>query len=54
MIKLHHHPSPNPAKVALFLEESGLPDEVVPADTRKGEQHLPAFWLSTPMPKHLR
>ena len=25
MLKLYYHPSPNPAKVALFLEESGLP-----------------------------
>ena len=25
MIKLYYHPSPNPAKIALFLEEAGLP-----------------------------
>ncbi len=43
MIKFYYHPSPNPAKVALYLEETGLPYEVVPVDTRKGEQHLPAF-----------
>ena len=43
MIKFYYHPSPNPAKVALYLEESGLPYEVVPVDTRKGEQHAPAF-----------
>jgi GST-like protein len=30
-------------KVALFLEESGIPYEVVPVDTRKGEQHAEAF-----------
>ena len=30
-------------KVALFLEEAGLPYEAIPVDTRKGEQHLPAF-----------
>ena len=39
MIQLHYYPSPNPAKVALFLEEAGLPYEVVPVDIRKGEQH---------------
>ena len=39
MIKFYYHPSPNPAKVALFLEESGLPYELVPVDTAKGEQH---------------
>ena len=43
MIKFYYHPSPNPAKVALLLEEAGLPYEVVPVDTRKGDQHLPAF-----------
>lgn len=36
MIKFYYHPSPNPAKVALFLEETGVPYEVVPIDTRKG------------------
>lgn len=48
MIKFYYHPSPNPAKVALFLEESGLPYEMVPVDTRKGEQHLPAFLAINP------
>ena len=43
MLKLYYHPSPNPAKVALFLEESGLEYEIVPVDTRKGEQFAPAF-----------
>jgi len=43
MIRFYFHPTPNPAKVALFLEESGLPYEAVPVDTSKGEQHLPAF-----------
>jgi GST-like protein len=43
MIRFYFHPTPNPAKVALFLEEAGLPYEMVPVDTSKGEQHLPAF-----------
>jgi GSH-dependent disulfide-bond oxidoreductase len=43
MLKFYYHPSPNPAKVALFLEESGLPYELVPVDTRKGEQFKPEF-----------
>jgi hypothetical protein len=25
MIRLYYHPTPNPAKIALFLEETGLP-----------------------------
>ena len=51
MIKLYYHPSPNPAKVALFLEEAGLPYETVPVDTRKGEQHAPAFLAINPNAK---
>jgi GST-like protein len=48
MIKFYYHPSPNPAKVALFLEESALPYEVVPVDTRKGEQHAASFLAINP------
>ena len=51
MIKFYYHPSPNPAKVALFLEECGLPYEVVPVDTRKGEQHAPSFLAINPNAK---
>ena len=43
MIRFYFHPTPNPAKVSLFLEETGLPYEVVPVDTRKGEQHAESF-----------
>ena len=38
MIKFYYNLSPNPMKVALFLEEAGLPYEPMPVDTRKGEQ----------------
>ena len=38
MIRFYFHPTPNPAKVALFLEETGLDYEVFPVDTSKGEQ----------------
>jgi GST-like protein len=48
MIRLYFHPTPNPAKVALFLEESGLAYEVVPVDTSKGEQHVPTFRAINP------
>ena len=51
MIKFYYHPSPNPAKVALFLEESGLPYEVVPVDTGKGEQFDPRFLAINPNAK---
>ncbi len=48
MIKLYYHPSPNPAKIALFLEETGSEYEVVPVDTWKGEQFSPAFLAINP------
>lgn len=51
MIKFYFHPSPNPAKVALFLEEAGVPYELVPVDTRKGEQHSAAFKALNPNAK---
>jgi len=48
MIRFYFNLAPNPLKVALFLEEAGLPYEAVPVDTRKGEQHLPAFRAINP------
>jgi GSH-dependent disulfide-bond oxidoreductase len=48
MIRFYFHPTPNPAKVALFLEETGLAYEVIPVDTSKGEQHTRAFRLINP------
>lgn len=48
MIRFYFHPTPNPAKVALLLEEMGLPYEVVPVDTSKGEQHAAAFRAINP------
>ena len=43
MLKFYFNGAPNPNKIALFLEESGLPYEPVPVDTRKGEQFKPEF-----------
>lgn len=51
MITFYYNGAPNPAKVALFLEESGLPYEIVPVDTRKGEQHTDAFKALNPNAK---
>ncbi len=48
MIRFYYHPSPNPAKIALFLEEAGLPYELVPVDTRKGDQLKPEFLAINP------
>lgn len=51
MIKFYYNLAPNPTKVALCLEEMGLPYELVPVDTRKGEQHAPAFLAINPNAK---
>lgn len=48
MIRFYFHPTPNPAKIALFLEEAGLAYEAIPVDTSKGEQHTPAFRAINP------
>jgi GST-like protein len=51
MLKFYFSLAPNPMKVALFLEEAGLAYEAIPVDTRKGEQHLPAFKAMNPNAK---
>jgi GST-like protein len=51
MLKFYYHPSPNPAKVALFLEEAALPYELVPVDTRRGEQFQLSFLAINPNAK---
>jgi GST-like protein len=48
VIHFYFHPTPNPAKIALMLEEAGLPYETMPVDTSKGEQHLTAFRAVNP------
>ena len=48
MLKLYYHPSPNPAKVALYLEETNTPYEIIVTDTRKGDQHKLEFRAINP------
>lgn len=48
MTNLYFHPSPNPMKVALLLEELGVPFDLVAVDIFKGEQHAPAFRALSP------
>ncbi|HEY2532491.1 MAG TPA: glutathione binding-like protein [Xanthobacteraceae bacterium] len=48
MIRFYFHPTPNPLKIALFLEEAGLPYETIPIDTSKGEQHTLAYRAINP------
>ena len=51
MLKFYYSAAPNPTKVALFLEEAGMPYEAIPVDTRKGDQHKPAFLAINPNAK---
>lgn len=48
MIRFYYHHTPNPLKICLFLEESGMQFEAIPVDTSKGEQHDPAFRAINP------
>jgi len=51
MLKFYYSAAPNPTKVALFLEETGLPHEAIPVDTRKGDQHKPEYLAINPNAK---
>jgi GST-like protein len=51
MLKFYYSGAPNPTKVALFLEEAGIPYEPIPVDTRKGDQHKPEFLAINPNAK---
>ncbi len=51
MLKFYFNGSPNPTKIALFLEEAGLAFEPMPIDTRKGDQFKPEFIKLNPNAK---
>ncbi len=51
MIEFYFHPSPNPMKVALMLEELEVPFQVVAVDIFKGAQHTPEFRKLNPNAK---
>src|SRR5436305_2751316 len=48
MLKFYFNGSPNPTKVALFLEEAAFPYEAIPIDTRRGDQFKPALLAVNP------
>jgi GST-like protein len=51
MLKFYYSGAPNPTKIALFLEEAGLPYEPIAVDTRKGDQHKPDYLAVNPNAK---
>jgi len=48
MIRVHYWPTPNGHKITLFLEEAGLPYELVPVDIGRGAQFEPDFLAISP------
>jgi GST-like protein len=51
MLKFYFNGSPNPTKVALFLEEAGIAYQPVPVDTRVGDQFAPEYLAVNPNSK---
>ena len=51
MLTFYYNAAPNPMKVALLLEELGLPFEAVPIDTRRGEQFSDSYRAINPNAK---
>lgn len=48
MIDLYYWPTPNGKKVAIFLEESGTPYNLIPLDIGRGDQFSPAYLKINP------
>jgi GST-like protein len=48
MIELFYWPTPNAHKIAIFLEETGLPYRIVRLNIRAGEQFKPEFLAISP------
>jgi GST-like protein len=48
MIDLHFYPSPNGLKIAIMLEECGLPYRICFVNILRGEQFAPAFLAISP------
>jgi GST-like protein len=51
MLKFYFNGSPNPTKVALFLEEAGLAYEPIAVDTRRGDQFKGEYLAVNPNAK---
>lgn len=47
-IQLYYWPTPNGRKITIFLEEAGLPYEIVPVNIMAGEQYDPNFLEISP------
>jgi GST-like protein len=48
MIDLYYWPTPNGHKITMFLEEAGIPYNIIPVNIAKGEQFQPHFLAISP------
>ena len=48
MIDLYYWTTPNGHKITIFLEETGLPYNIIPINIGKGEQFKPEFLAVSP------
>src|SRR4029450_3550956 len=48
MIDLYYWPTPNGHKITIFLEEAGLPYEIIPVNIGRGDQFKPEFLAISP------
>lgn len=48
MLDVYYWPTPNGRKITIFLEEAGVPYNLIPVDIGKGEQFRPAFLAISP------
>ena len=48
MIDLYYWTTPNGHKIAIFLEETGIPYSIKPVNIAKGEQFAPEFLAISP------
>ncbi|HEY0197826.1 MAG TPA: glutathione S-transferase N-terminal domain-containing protein [Rhodanobacter sp.] len=48
MIQLHYWPTPNGHKISMFLEEAGVPYQIIPVNIGKGDQFKPDFLKIAP------
>lgn len=48
MIDFYFWTSPNPYKISIMLEETGLPYNLIPINVHRGEQHTPEFLALNP------
>ena len=52
MLDVHYWTTPNGHKITIFLEEAGLPYNIIPVNIGKGEQFKAEFLAVSPNNRH--